>query len=163
MGSLLRLPFLSFAVGSVFYGGVSLCFWMYRTFVWQWFLVYSVLCNVGAILILIPSLIHEFELRRFIFGLTAIVNTDPSTLPDLVRDRLPDIVQWLAKLCGLMEESRMKQVREKERENGPPSYEGNQQNNGEYQDEDEYDDEDEESEGESAEINSRIIELKKAF
>ena len=115
------------------------------------------------LLILIPSLIHEFELRRFIFGLTAIVNTDPSTLPDLVRDRLPDIVQWLAKLCGLMEESRMKQVRDKERENGPPSYEGNQNNNGEYQDEEEYEDEDEESEGESAEINSRIMELKKAF
>lgn len=70
------------------------------------------------LLILIPSLHHEFELRRVIFGLTAIVNTDPSTLPDLVRDRLPDIVQWLAKLCGQMQEERMRMVREKEKENG---------------------------------------------
>jgi len=29
------------------------------------------------LLILIPSLHHDFELRRVIFGLTAIVNTDP--------------------------------------------------------------------------------------
>ena len=73
------------------------------------------------LLILIPSLIHEFELRRFIFGLTAIVNMDPTALPNLVRDRLPDIVQWLAKLCGLMEDERMRQVKEKERENGGPT------------------------------------------
>jgi len=70
------------------------------------------------LLILVPTLHHEFELRRVIFGLTAIVNTDPSTLPELVRDRLPDIVCWLAKLCDLMEGERLRNVKEKERENG---------------------------------------------
>ena len=88
-----------------------------------------------------------------IFGLTAIVNTDPQALPELVRDRLPDIVQWLAKLCGQMEDERMRQVREKERENGASPYEP------EAIDEDEF--EDEESEGEEAELNQRILELKR--
>ena len=44
----------------------------------------------------IPGMSLDFELRRAIFGLTAIVNTDPSTMPGPVSDRLPDIVQWIA-------------------------------------------------------------------
>ena len=60
------------------------------------------------LLIHLPSLSHDFELRRVIFGLTALVNTDPAHLPDLVRDRLPDIVQQLAKLCGKMQEERLR-------------------------------------------------------
>ena len=70
------------------------------------------------LLILIPSLTHDFEVRRFIFGLTSVVNTDPQNLPELVRDRLPDMVQWIAKLCGIREEQRVKSLKEKEKENG---------------------------------------------
>lgn len=106
------------------------------------------------LLILIPSLRHEFELRRVLFGLTALVNTDPTVLPELVRERLPDIVQWMAKLSDLMLEERVKLVREKERENGMST-------NDTVDQDEEYEDEDEESDSENQAMNQRILELKR--
>ena len=44
------------------------------------------------LLAVVPTLSLDFELRRVIFGLTSIVNTDPQTLPEVVSQRLPDIV-----------------------------------------------------------------------
>ena len=49
-----------------------------------------------GLLELLPGLKHEFELRRVIFGLTAVISTNPQFLPPVVLDRLPDITKSLA-------------------------------------------------------------------
>lgn len=36
MGLLLEFPFISFAFGAIMFGGVTLCFWCYRTFTLDW-------------------------------------------------------------------------------------------------------------------------------
>lgn len=61
-------------------------------------------------------LAFDFEMRRVIFGLTAIINADPQGLPQMVSARLPDIVQWLAQLASQMQEERLQKLRVKEKE-----------------------------------------------
>jgi len=51
-----------------------------------------------ALLQTIPELKHDFELRRVIFGLTAIICTEPAHLPAIVSQRLQDIMKSLAML-----------------------------------------------------------------
>jgi hypothetical protein len=51
---------------------------------------------------------HDFELRRVIFGLTAIISTPPQLLPAVVSQRLPDITKQLAGLTLKMRDERMK-------------------------------------------------------
>ena len=36
MGLLLEFPFISFAFGAIMFGGITLCFWCYRTFTLDW-------------------------------------------------------------------------------------------------------------------------------
>lgn len=47
----------------------------------------------------LPKLKHDFELRRLIFGLTAIVSTAPQAMPGLVSEKLPLVMKELAVLC----------------------------------------------------------------
>jgi hypothetical protein len=47
----------------------------------------------------IPTLEHDFELRRVIFGLGSIMSTPVGSLPAIVGQRLPDITKNLAGLC----------------------------------------------------------------
>ena len=51
---------------------------------------------------------HDFELRRMIFGLTAIISTPPQAFPPIVSQRLPDITKQLAVLAIKMKDERMK-------------------------------------------------------
>jgi hypothetical protein len=102
----------------------------------------------------IPGLSLDFELRRAIFGLTSIVNTEPHQMPGPVTERLPDIVQWIAQLCMQMHDIRDRQVRLKERENytGPTNDEDFESDDSSLY----------ESEDEFSEINNRILAMKEA-
>ena len=51
---------------------------------------------------------HDFELRRVIFGFSAILKMNPQQIPQLVFQRLPDIIKHLAYLCMKMNEERLK-------------------------------------------------------
>lgn len=55
-----------------------------------------------------PTYKYDFELRRVIFGLTAIVKTSPQAIPAIVAQRLPEIVRQIALLSLKMREERMK-------------------------------------------------------
>lgn len=56
----------------------------------------------------------DFELRRLIFGLTAIVATPLQAMPAVVSQRLPDIARELASLCERMREERVKVLTDNE-------------------------------------------------
>lgn len=61
-----------------------------------------------------PNFKYEFEHRRVIFGLTAIVNTPPQNMPALVNDRLPEIVKQMAMLSLKMRDIRVEVLRDNE-------------------------------------------------
>jgi hypothetical protein len=42
---------------------------------------------------------HYFELRRMIFGLTAIISTRPQAIPSKVRQMIPEIASELSLLA----------------------------------------------------------------
>lgn len=56
----------------------------------------------------------DFELRRLIFGLTAIVATPLQAMPAIVSQRLPDIARELTSLCERMREERVKVLTDNE-------------------------------------------------
>ena len=83
---------------------------------------------------------HDFELRRMIFGLTAIISTPPQALPAIVSQRLPDIAKQLSILTHKMRDERKKVLEDNE------TYckeEEEKRLNGEKSDEDEFVDEEE--------------------
>jgi hypothetical protein len=49
----------------------------------------------------------DFELRRNIFGLCAIINTPEACLPQIVAQRLPDIMNQLTILTKKMHSERI--------------------------------------------------------
>jgi hypothetical protein len=57
---------------------------------------------------------HDFELRRVIFGLSAIISTPAQALPAIVSARLPDIAKQLGILCWKMREERVKILKDNE-------------------------------------------------
>lgn len=63
---------------------------------------------------MIPSLKFDFEIRRVIFGLTAIVGTRPEALPMIVNQRMGDIVKHLALLSIKMREKRLEVLHDNE-------------------------------------------------
>lgn len=54
----------------------------------------------------------DFEIRRVILGLTAIIQTQP--LPNLVNEKLPDVMNQLGLLSIKMNSERLKVLRENE-------------------------------------------------
>jgi len=44
----------------------------------------------------------DFELRRTLFGLAAIIRTPDHQVPELVRDKMPEIMALCAKLCKVV-------------------------------------------------------------
>lgn len=110
------------------------------------------------LLIMLPRVHHTFELRRVIFGLTAIVETANGCLeavPEIVQARITDVVQYLVQMCVKMEDERVKEVRVKEKENGCTVT--GMQSDEEY--EEESDGEEDEDEEEFNNTNKRILEL----
>lgn len=69
-----------------------------------------------ALLQTIPELKHDFELRRVIFGLTAIICTEPAHLPAIVSQRLPDIMKSLAMLSIKARDQRLVILKDNEEE-----------------------------------------------
>jgi hypothetical protein len=63
---------------------------------------------------MMPSFKKDFELRRVIFGLTAILRTNPQALPAIVTERLPELTRQLALLSLAMREERMKILKDNE-------------------------------------------------
>lgn len=57
---------------------------------------------------------YDFELRRILFGLTAIAKTDPSLLPAIIQQGLPDITKHLALLCDKIVKEKEKQIKYEE-------------------------------------------------
>ena len=58
---------------------------------------------------------HDFEMRRFIFGLSAIVTCSPQQMPAIVAQRIPAIMRELAVISGKMEAERVKIVVDNEK------------------------------------------------
>lgn len=80
-------------------------------------LTFQLLESLGAtvnvfqrLLQVIPTVKHDFEMRRLIFGLTSIISTPPAQMPALVAQRLPDITKQLVVLTLKMREERLKIV-----------------------------------------------------
>ncbi|RYH04741.1 hypothetical protein EON65_46670 [archaeon] len=55
MGIFAQLPLLSFLFGVIMFGGVTLCFWCYRTFTLWWFISYGVLAYMSSGVVLFPA------------------------------------------------------------------------------------------------------------
>jgi hypothetical protein len=113
----------------------------------------------SSLAMLITRVKHGFELKRFILGLTIVLNQDPQGLPATLRDRLPLVFKWLSQMVYSMQEVRMKEVREKERDNQNMEEELMGEEDEDGGDSSSY--EDEESESEFQEINQRIQELRR--
>lgn len=58
---------------------------------------------------------HDFEMRRVLFGLGAIVGMPPQALPQLVSERMPDIVRQVTQLSVRMREKRLQVLRDNEK------------------------------------------------
>lgn len=56
----------------------------------------------------------DFEYRRNIFGLSAIIKTPPENTPQLVSQKLPEVMRQLAILCQKMHNERLKTLKENE-------------------------------------------------
>jgi hypothetical protein len=54
MGAFAQIPLLSFLTGVILFGGITLCFWCYRTFTLWWFISYGASAYVGTSLVLVP-------------------------------------------------------------------------------------------------------------
>ncbi len=63
---------------------------------------------------MLPTLKHDFELRRLIFGLSAIVGTPPGAMPAAIAEKLPFVMRELASVCGKMREERLKVLKDNE-------------------------------------------------
>lgn len=61
-----------------------------------------------------PNFKNDFELRRVIFGLTAILRTPPQNLPQVVLERIPELTRQLALLSIKMKEERLEILRDNE-------------------------------------------------
>lgn len=61
-----------------------------------------------------PIFKHDFEIRRVIFGLTAIIKTNPQIIPAIVAQRLPELVRQLALLSLKMKDERVKILKDNE-------------------------------------------------
>ena len=55
----------------------------------------------------------DFEIRRVIFGLTAIIKT--ASLPDLVNQKLPDVMNQVTLLCAKMNGERLDVLKDNEK------------------------------------------------
>ena len=62
----------------------------------------------------------DFELRRIIFGLSAIIKTPEANLPQLVNDKIPGIMLELSSLVKKMHDIRSKNLKKNQKwvENG---------------------------------------------
>ncbi|CDW76775.1 UNKNOWN [Stylonychia lemnae] len=87
---------------------------------------------------------HDFELRRVIFGLTSILCTEPSLLPALVGQRIPEIMKQLAQLSLKMREQRLEVLKDNEE-----SIQEEQNKKNEDDEEEENEDEHENMDGEA--------------
>lgn len=56
----------------------------------------------------------DFEYRRNIFGLSSIIKNDESSMPQLVSQKLPEVMRQLALLCQKMHTERLKTFKENE-------------------------------------------------
>ena len=64
----------------------------------------------------IPTLKHDFELRRVIFGLTSIISIPHNQLPGIVAQRLPDILKQIALLSIKSRDQRLDVLKDNEEE-----------------------------------------------
>ena len=80
---------------------VCMCFWYNSQLTFQVLdlALHQTVTVFQRILQSLPTLKHDFELRRVIFGFTAILATPIQALPAIVGQRLPDITKQLAMLC----------------------------------------------------------------
>ncbi len=87
---------------------LSMCFWYNTTLTFQ-----ILEQNQWTILVFqkwlqhMPTFKKDFELRRVIFGLTAIIKTPAAQLPQVVAQRLPDITKQLVLLSVKMRLERL--------------------------------------------------------
>ena len=56
----------------------------------------------------------DFEYRRNIFGLSSIIKNPEQTMPQLVSQKLPEVMKQLAILCQKMHNDRLKTMKENE-------------------------------------------------
>jgi hypothetical protein len=60
----------------------------------------------NRLLIMLPRVQRSFELRRVLFGLTAVVDSY-ANVPEMISSRMPDIVQYIVQACVKREEERV--------------------------------------------------------
>lgn len=63
----------------------------------------------------LPTLKHDFELRRLIFGLTAIISTPVAAMPAFVAQQLAEITKQMAVLAQKMRAERVKILEDNEK------------------------------------------------
>lgn len=76
----------------------------------------------------------DFELRRNIFGLCAIINTPENCLPVLVNQRLPDIMNQLTLLTKKMHTERLDVLKDNQEHVNKGGIESDSDNSGEDED-----------------------------
>ena len=57
----------------------------------------------------------EFEIRRIVFGLLALLKVPGAQMPQLVQQQLPKITQEIARLAGVVYKERIKHLEENEK------------------------------------------------
>ena len=62
--------------------------------------------------ILMKDFSNDFELRRIIFGLSSILKTQETHLPQFIYQKLPDLIVQLSMLCEKVHSGRVKQLKE---------------------------------------------------
>jgi hypothetical protein len=75
--------------------------------------VASVFQNLLQVLQIVAK--HDFEYRRFIFGLTAIVTLSPNLMPELIAKNVPLIMKELAGVAEKMRKERVKILKNNEK------------------------------------------------
>lgn len=56
----------------------------------------------------------DFEVRRIIFGLSSIIKTNAASLPDIVNQKLPDVMNQLTLLAQKMHSERLEVLKDNE-------------------------------------------------
>lgn len=98
-----------------------------------------------------PTLKHEFELRRVIFGLINILATPVQLLPAIVAERLPEIMRQLSLLCNKSRDQRLLILKDNEQHLEQETSKKNEE------DDDEEDETEIEGEGEGEEEEKDIF------
>ena len=93
---------------------ISMCFSYNATLTFQILEQQNLTLNVfQAWFVSMNDFKKDFEIRRVIFGLTSIIKTSP--LPELVNQKLPDIMNQLTLLCAKMSSERLEVLKDNEK------------------------------------------------